>query len=135
MKPAGLSLILAAALACAGSASAQTQPPPAAAAAPRQLFLFLFSPGPAWRAGVPMRQQDLRAHAEYHAALVRDDRAVAGGGYAGMDGGMAIIRAASLEEAQAMLAADPAIVNGVFTAELRQWTPRFHSDRPLVEPR
>jgi hypothetical protein len=32
-----------------------------------------------------------------------------------------------------MLAADPAIENGVFVAELRQWLPRFHSDAPLVE--
>ena len=100
---------------------------------PRQLFLFLFRPGPAWRAGVPMREQDLRAHGAYHARLVREGRSVAGGGYVGEEGGMAIVRAADLAEAQAMLAADPAIQNGVFAAELRQWAPRFHSDAPLVE--
>jgi len=119
------------ALALAGvQAPASTE---GAAAPPRQLFLFLFRPGPAWQAGVPMRQQNLREHGTYHARLVREGRSVAGGGYVGEEGGMAIIRAADLTEAQAMLAADPAIQNGVFAAELRQWQPRFHSDRPLVE--
>jgi uncharacterized protein YciI len=123
--------ILLLALMLAG-APALAQPEPAPAA-PRQLYLFLYRPGPAWRAGRPMREQDLRAHGAYHARLVREGRSVAGGGYVGEDGGMAIVRAASPDEARAMLAADPAIVNGVFVAELRQWAPRFHSEAPLVE--
>jgi uncharacterized protein YciI len=110
---------------------APAQPGPAAA--PRQLFLFLYRPGPAWRVGVPMREQDLRAHAAYHAQLLHEGRSFAGGGYVGEEGGMAIVRAADRAEAEAMLAADPAIRNGVFTAELRQWAPRFHNERPLVE--
>ena len=106
-----------------------------AADPPRELFLFLYRPGPAWVAGRPMNQQNLRPHAEYHAMLVREGRSVAGGGFVGREEGMAIVRAANLAEAEAMLAADPAIVNGVFAAELRQWAPRFHSDAPLVERR
>jgi len=121
------------ALALAGAQPAPAPPPAPAPAQPRQLFLFLFRPGPAWRAGVPMRQQDLRDHAAYHARLLREGRGFAGGGYVGEDGGLAIVRAADLAEAQAMLAADPAIRNGVFVAELRQWAPRFHSAAPLVE--
>ena len=113
-------------------APAPAQPEPAAAA-PRQLFLFLYRPGPAWRAGRPMREQDLRAHAAYHARLLGEGRGFAGGGYVGEDGGLAIVRAAGIEEARAMLAADPAIQNRVFAAELRQWAPRFHNDAPLVE--
>jgi uncharacterized protein YciI len=121
-----LSLLLAAAW--PSSAVAQTAP------APRALFLFLFRPGPAWQAGVPMRRQNLRAHAEYHARLLREGRSFAGGGYVGVDGGLAIVRAADRAEAEAMLAADPAILNGVFVAELRQWAPRFHNDAPLLPP-
>ena len=126
-------ILLALALAGAQPAPAPTGAPAAAAEQPRQLFLILFRPGPAWRAGVPMRQQDLRDHAAYHDRLVREGRSVAGGGYVGEEGGMAIVRAANLDEARAMLAADPAIQNGVFAAELRQWRPRFHSEAPLVE--
>ena len=114
-------------------AQAPAPPQPAAATAPRQLFLFLYRPGPAWRAGRPMREQDLRAHGAYHARLLREGRSFAGGGYVGEDGGLAIVRAASLDEARAMLAADPAIQSGVFAAELRQWAPRFHGPAPLVE--
>ena len=124
--------LLALLLAGAGAQPA-AQAEPAAAAAPRQLFLFLYRPGPAWRAGRPMREQDLRAHGAYHAQLLREGRSFAGGGYVGEDGGLAIVRAANLDEARAMLAADPAILNGVFVAELRQWAPRFHGPAPLVE--
>lgn len=132
MKSVILSAACAFALSVPASAQAQANTAPAASPA-RQLFLFLFSPGPNWRPGLPMRQQDLRDHAAYHDRLVREGRSVAGGGYVGMDGGMAIVRAADLTEAQAMLAVDPAIVNGVFAAELRHWVPRFHSDAPLVD--
>ena len=110
-------------------AAAQTASPPQA----QQLFLLLFRPGPAWQAGLPMARQNLREHAAYHARLVAESRSVAAGGYVGEEGGMAIIRAADLTEARAMLAADPAIQNGVFVAELRQWQPRYFNDRPLVE--
>lgn len=114
-----------------GAAPAAAQAP--AQAPPRQLFVIDYSPGPAWRSGRPMREQDLRAHGAYYAQLLRDGRAFAGGGYVGEDGGLAIIRAADMAEAQAILAADPAIVSGVFVARLRQWAPRFHGDGPLVE--
>ena len=125
--------ILLLALMLAGAPPQAQAPEPEAAAAPRQIFLFLYRPGPAWRAERPMREQDLRAHGVYHARLLREGRGFAGGGYVGEDGGLAIVRAASLEEARAMLAADPAIQSGVFVAKLRQWAPRFHNDRPLVE--
>ena len=115
-----------------GSAAART--PPAVADDRSQIFLFLFRPGPAWRQGVPMARQDLRAHAAYHARLVSEGRGFAGGGYVGEDGGLAIVRAASRAAAQAMLEVDPAIVNGVFVAELRQWAPRFHTQAPLIPP-
>lgn len=130
-----LGLFLTGAVASAASAQSTSTPAtsPAAEARPRQLFLFLFGPGPNWRPGVPMRQQDLREHAAYHDRLVREGRGFAGGGYVGMEGGMAIIRAADRAEAEAMLAIDPAIVNGVFAAEIREWRPRFHTDQRLVE--
>lgn len=118
-----------AALLGAACATAQTQAPPAQAAQP--LFLFQYSPGPAWRAGVPMREQGLGAHATYMQQLQRDGRLFAGGGYASDDGGMAIITASGIEEARAILAADPAIVNGIFVAELRDWRVRFRNHEPL----
>jgi uncharacterized protein YciI len=69
-----------------------------------------------------MRQQDLRDHAAIsRAAARRRPELRAAAAMSAMDGGLAIVRAATCAEARAMLAADPAIVNGVFVAELRQW--------------
>jgi uncharacterized protein YciI len=119
-------IVLALSAACA---SAQTGAPQPAAGV--QLYLFQYSPGPAWRDGVPMREQGLAPHGAYMQRLMEEGRLFAGGGYASDDGGMAIITAANMDEARAILAADPAITSGIFVAQLRHWRPRFRSDRPL----
>ncbi len=108
-------------------ASAQTQ----SGAPAVQLFLFQYSPGPAWRAGVPMREQGLGPHASYMRQLQTEGRLFAGGGYTSDDGGMAIVACANEAEARAILAADPAITAGIFVAEFRHWVPRFRTDQPL----
>jgi len=128
LRAAMVAVALSVAPACA---TAQTGTAPAEATAARQLFLFQYSPGPAWRAGVPMRQQGLGPHAAYMQRLQDEGRLFAGGGYTSDDGGMAIVTAADMDEARAILAADPAIVSGIFVAELRHWVPRFRVDEPL----
>jgi len=126
---------LAAALVCgallAAPACVHAQTPPVEAPAAQHLFLFQYSRGPAWREGVPMRQQGLGPHGAYMRQLQEEGRLFAGGGYASDDGGMAIVICANMDEARAILAADPAITSGIFVAELRQWTPRFRTDEPL----
>jgi uncharacterized protein len=97
------------------------------------LYVFLFEPGPAWVAGKPMEKQDLREHAAYHARLVKENKAFAAGGFVGQAGGMALIRAGDLAEANAVRDADPAIKSGVFTVRIVPWSPRFVSPAPLVE--
>lgn len=119
--------VLAAMAALVGSA-ARAQAPAAQGA---RLYLFQYAPGPAWRAGVAMREQGLGPHGAYMARLQREGRLFAGGGYASDDGGMAIVTAASEEEACAMLAADPAIESGIFVAQLREWRVRFRVETPL----
>ena len=124
-------------LAAAGAeARAAQATPPATAVAdkPLKLFVFLYRAGPAWKAGQPMERQALGPHAAYIQGLLDQGRLVGGGRFEGLDGGMAIVKAASLEEAQGMLAVDPAITSGVFVADLRNWTPRFRSAQPLTAP-
>lgn len=87
-------------------------------------YLFIYRPGPAWKPGVPMAGQAMRPHGEYIAKLDGEGRIVAAGGFAD-NGGMAIVRAASLEEARRMLDADPAVESGLFLADLQAWKPRF----------
>lgn len=122
---AALALVLAPACA-SGVAQAQTETQTA-----HQLFLFQYSRGPAWREGVPMREQGLAPHGAYMQQLQNEGRLFAGGGYASDDGGMAVVVCANIEEARALLAADPAITSGIFVAELRHWRPRFRTDDPL----
>ncbi|WP_114953316.1 YciI family protein [Sphingosinicella terrae] len=114
-------------------AAAQAPSPPTEAQPDRQLFVIHYRPGPAWVAGRPMGEQNLRPHGLYYRDLLQQGRVFAGGGFVGEDGGLAIIRAASRAEAEAILAADPAIRDGIFAAELRQWSPRFVADGPLAE--
>lgn len=123
-RPAGLALALGVLMSIAM---------PAAAADP--LFAFIYRPGPAWKPGLPMAQQDMRPHATYIAKLSAEGRVVAAGGWSGLDGGMAVLRAADEDEAARLLAADPAITSGLFLADLRRWAPRFGVDTDLVPPR
>ena len=126
VRAAMVALALIAAPACV-----HAQAPPPELAAAQQLFLFQYSRGPAWREGVPMREQGLGPHGAYMRQLQEQGRLFAGGGYSSDDGGMAIVMCANLDEARAILAADPAITSGIFVAELKQWTPRFRSDEAL----
>ena len=126
MRALALTIAVALTPACATAQQAQME-----TAATQQLFLFQYSRGPAWRDGVPMREQGLGPHGAYMRQLQEQGRLFAGGGYASDDGGMAIVMCANIDEARAILAADPAITSGIFIAELRQWTPRFRTDEPL----
>lgn len=78
-----------------------------------------------------MRAQGLGPHAGYMQRLLDEGRLFAAGGFADDDGGMAIVRSASVAEAQALLDADPAVVSGVFTGQLEHWRPRFRTEAPL----
>ena len=102
-----------------------------AAAQRETLFLFIYRPGPAWREGLPMRQQGLGPHAAYMQRLLDEGRLFAAGGFADDDGGMAIVRGGDMAEAQALIGADPAVISGVFVGAVEEWRPRFRVDGPL----
>jgi len=117
----------------AGAASARAEGALVTAPAAERvlLYVFVYRAGPAWKEGLPMAEQDLRPHGAYIKKLHADGVVFAGGRFTDRDGGMAIVRAISPEDAQAILAADPAITSGVFTAEILPWAPRFHDQSPL----
>ena len=87
----------------------------------KQRFALIYSRGPAWVTGKPLAQQDLAAHRDWLADLHRKGTLVVAGPFTDESGGMAIIDATDEREARATLAADPAIINGVFVAELHAW--------------
>jgi uncharacterized protein YciI len=124
--------ILAALLAVAAP-SAFAQPAPAAGASQAApLYLCIYRAGPAWKVGEPVSAQALGPHFEFIKRLLDEGRLFAGGG---MDdvagGGLAIFRAASVEEARAIFAADPALATGLLVGEIHAWYPRFDSGKPL----
>lgn len=109
------------------SACASMQPPAAAQMhAPMQrVFVIEYRPGSAWQAGVPMNRQALGPHAACWTHLAHGGRAIGAGPYLDVDGGMAMVTAANIDEARAIVAADPAITSGVFVGEVHGWLPRI----------
>jgi len=125
MRLVGLGLALAIGLIAASDAFAQP-------AAPQQpMFVILYKAGPAWKPGRPATEQPLGAHGAYMSRLAKDGRLIAGGPFADVDGGIALLRAPDLAAARAIMAADPAVTGGVMTGELRAWTPFLGAGGPI----
>lgn len=115
-----------------GGAQAETPKPAAAAAEALPLYLFVYKAGPAWKEGLPMAQQDMRPHGLYIKDLFEKGVVFAGGAFDPAEGGMAIVRADSLDAARAIFEADPAITSGIFVGEIVVWRPRFHGPGALL---
>lgn len=99
-----------------------------------ELFLVTYRPGPAWRVGEPMNRQALGPHAAYWRDLVANGGAFAAGGFVESEGGMAMIVAADRAGADAVVAADPAVVSGVFVGQIEHWRPGYRTEAPLPRP-
>lgn len=97
----------------------------------RQLFAVIYRPGKGWKPGQPMSRQDLGGHLRYYRQGLADGRVFAGGGLMAINGGLAILTMTSLPQAEAFLAADPAILNGTFSGEVHVWTPAVMSSEQL----
>jgi uncharacterized protein YciI len=108
--------------AVAGAAPAPQQQPSATAARP--LFAIVYRAGPAWKPGVPMKDQGLRDHF-YYVKAVHERGDIVYAGAMGPDGGLIILHAADQAAAEAVMAGDPAVKAGIFTGEARRYTPRF----------
>src|SRR5262245_45206246 len=103
------------AAALAGSASTQ-------AAQPAQpSYLCVYRPGAKWLQGKPLSEQPLREHGRYLLDLYRRGIMRLAGRFADGSGGAMLFGADDDASAQAIVAADPAVVAQTFTYELRQW--------------
>lgn len=77
-----------------------------------------------------MREQGLRDHFYYMKRLHSEDRIIAAGEL-GPDGGLVLLRARDQADADGVIAADPAVVAGLFVGEARRFVPRFVGAKPL----
>lgn len=78
------------------------------------LYVLSYQPGPKWKPGVEIWNQV-------------QGKLRLGGPFTNSSGGMAILRASSSDEAQAVLSQGPAILSGVFIGQTQEW-PIIFSD-------
>ena len=85
-------------------------------------FVLFHEPGPDWKQGVPYPDQPgIEAHVAFARRLVDEGRLVMGGPFADEEsGGMLVIRAESLAEAEA-LANEDASIGGLLSVTVRPW--------------
>lgn len=112
----------------ATTAAATTRPLP-------KLFTVVYRPGRAWIEGKPIQEQPLQSHLAYMKQLQTEGRLFAAGPMPSMNGGMAILQGASSTEAAEIVEQDPAVISGVFEAELHAWIPMVYSETPLLPVR
>ena len=90
-------------------------------APPQPSYLCIYRPGPRWLPGKPLSEQPLREHGRYMLDLYRRGIMRMAGRFADGSGGAMLFGAADDAGAQAIVAADPAVIAATFAYELRQW--------------
>ena len=85
-------------------------------------FVAHYEPGLSWLKGKPMKDQPLKAHVDYLLGLHDRGKLIMGGPLADGLGGLVIFAAESIEEVEEILSSDPAIVNGIFAATVKEWS-------------
>ena len=84
-------------------------------------YLCVYRPGPRWLPGKPLAEQPLREHGRYMLDLYKRGVMRLAGRFADGSGGAMLFGADDEASAQAIVAADPAVVAETFTSEVRQW--------------
>lgn len=107
--------------------SAATQVP----VAKGRLYAVALGAGAAWKKGQPFKGPGLEQHRAYWRALHKDGR-VAAAGPLGDGSGLALIRARSQKEADALIAADPAVKARILAAVARPYAADLMSVPVLV---
>jgi uncharacterized protein YciI len=92
------------------------------AAQPEQpSYLCVYRPGAKWLPGKPLAEQPLREHGRYMLDLYRRGVMRLAGRFADGSGGAMLFGADDDASAQAIVAADPAVLARTLAYELRQW--------------
>lgn len=86
-----------------------------------RLFAVVLGPGPAWKKGQPFKGPGLEAHRAYWKKLFDEGR-VASAGPLGGETGLVLLRARGQAEADALIAADPAVRQRILRGVARPYT-------------
>lgn len=90
-------------------------------AQPNDYVVAVYTPGPKWQAGLSAMEQGAREHIDYQHRLYDAGQLSMGGPYLDREGGMALFSVGSVDEARALVDADPLVQRGVYTAALFPW--------------
>lgn len=85
-------------------------------------FAAYYGPGPKWSKGKALKDQPLKPHVDYLLSLHRSGKVEMGGPLADGSGGLVIFSAENADEVAAMLASDPAIIDEILVATVKQWS-------------
>jgi uncharacterized protein YciI len=110
--------LLAAALAFEARVAAQTQ---TAAPPQKNTYIVIYHRGPSWIPEKPFSEQNLKEHGQYILNQYKQGTVKSGGPFLDNTGGACAIEVDSADDAKKFVAADPAIVSEVFTAEIHPW--------------
>lgn len=91
---------------------------------PSPRFVVFHRPGSAWQAGVDFREQPgVMDHVGHYAGLHQQGKLAMGGPFLTETGGgmMIATEGVGAEELEAFAAADPAVLSGLLTYEVRPW--------------
>ncbi len=89
----------------------------------KQFFAVVYGPGSRWIEGKTIFEQPLDAHVAYVKSLSDDGTVLMAGPFADDDGGLTILQADNLQEAQLIIAEDPDVREDVLRAQVRCWRP------------
>ena len=87
-------------------------------------YLVIHSPGPRWKTGAPIFEQDgVQEHIAHYRRWLDEGRLELGGPFLDEAGGGMMVPVAGIDEAtiRAFAESDPAIASGLLRVELRPW--------------
>src|SRR5262245_53775382 len=121
MRAVAIAVLCLAAVSCASSPKEEAMAP-APDAPPQIVYAIRHLPGPKWVAGKPPQQQPgIGEHIAHMQSWDQKKILVCGGPFLDGTGGLCVVRAASMEEAEALAKSDPAVAAGLLAPEVHPW--------------
>lgn len=85
-------------------------------------FLIIYSRGNKWREGISLHDQPfIPEHAVYAQQSYDNGQSLMGGPFGDHSGGLILLEIDSLEKAIDFADNDPAVINDIFTYQIKQW--------------
>jgi uncharacterized protein YciI len=106
---------------CAGAYKSPIELQQPEAQKKKSTYLVVYRPGPAWIPGKPVKEQPLKEHGKYMLSLYKNGILKIAGPFTDDAGGAVMFEAENDEEANAIVAADPAVASKIFLSELHPW--------------